>query len=523
MPTFEITTPEGKVFNVTGDNAQGAHAALMKSLAQSPQTAPAQQASGMQPIDNSQGRAAQVQDTYNQSPWYQKAAQAFSDDATLAADGATFGYAGKAIKAANNALGYNGDALNQKYLQDLQDAKSRAGSAGIAAQIGGAMLPMSKAAEIGVTATRIPGIVGKLLGLSIDGAGYGALDASGHDQNIGAGSMLGAAGGALGQAAGGIASKLLGQAPATATANEIRNAATAAYQKADGLGVVYSPDAVAGLSSDLKNQFAQFGYHPELQPGAKVALGELDRLAQNGNVNLTGLDSARKLAQNAYIPGNKSNNALVGKVVSGIDDLAQNVAPENVITGNPQEAAATLANARSLWSKASKMDMIDTLAQKAENRAASTGSGGNGENALRQNLRGILDNPTKSRGFSPDELAAVQTAVSGAPGQNIMRQLGKFSPVGNGLIGTMEGLSALGASAAGAPMAAPAILGGAAIGTAAKYASKAMQDNNVAMINKVIASGQPASMLGKRITPQQAMKISMIQRALLGGAIGMSQ
>jgi hypothetical protein len=376
---------------------------------------------------------------------------------------------------------------------------------------------MSKAAQVGITASRIPGLVGKALGPIIDGAGYGALNATGNDQNIATGAAIGAAGGALGKIVGPIASKLLAKAQQTLSSPQIKDAARAAYQKADGLGVVYAPEAVTGLTNDLKDQFAKFGYHPELQPGAKVALGELDRLAQNGNVNLTGLDTARKLASNAYIPGNKSNNALVSKVISGIDDMAANVGPANVVTGNAPEAAATLADARSLWGKSAKMDTVDFLKQKAENRAASTGSGGNVENATRQNLRQLLDNPAKARGFTPDELAQVKTVVGGTATQNILHQLGKFSPFGNGLTGAIEGTGALTAQMAGSPMVAALPLGAAAVGTASKYASEAIQRKSLETLTKMLATGKSASELAPSLSENQIKAIDMIKRALMAG------
>jgi hypothetical protein len=43
MATFLITAPDGKKYRVTGENAEGAHAALMEMLGKAPQpTQPAQ-------------------------------------------------------------------------------------------------------------------------------------------------------------------------------------------------------------------------------------------------------------------------------------------------------------------------------------------------------------------------------------------------------------------------------------------------------------------------------------------------
>jgi hypothetical protein len=68
------------------------------------------------------------------------------------------------------------------------------------AEMGGAVVPAAKAAQIGVTATRLP-YVGRLLGMGIDGAGFGAVTAMGNDQDAGQGAVIGGLLGTGGQAA----------------------------------------------------------------------------------------------------------------------------------------------------------------------------------------------------------------------------------------------------------------------------------------------------------------------------------
>lgn len=433
---------------------------------------------------------------------------AADDHARMLANGMSFGLADRAAGYAN---GTGTEAERAK----SHEVEKRLGPQAFVDQAVGSFIPTSKLAAAGVTATRIPGFVGNMLGNTIDGAVLGGATAAGNGEDIKTGVLAGAGGGLAGDIVGGVARKFMSSVPKTMNAEQIRDAAKQSYAKADAAGVVYKPEAVANLSNDIKQQFAQFGYHPDLQPGAKVALGELDRLAEGGNVNLTGLDTARKIASNAYIPGNKSNNALVSKIINGIDDLTKNPDPANVLIGDAVQGASSLAEARQLWGRASKLDTVDELLNKADLRAGSTGSGGNIENATRQNLRSILQNKAKSRGFTVDEKAALERAVMGSPVQNTLRQVGKFSPVGNGLVGTIQGLMAVGTHAAGAPMVAPVIIGGAAAGTAAKYGSEAMQRSAVERLQKLIAAGGDNASIAATLSPAKKKAIEVLSRALM--------
>lgn len=124
--------------------------------------------------------------------------------------------------------------------------------------------------------------------------------------------------------------------------------------------------------------------------------------------------------------------------------------------------------------------MLDTAIEKAERRAASTGSGGNLDNAIRQNVRGILDNPRKSRGLTDAERQAAERVVRGGPVQNTLRLAGKLSPQGNGL------MAALGI---GGTMVNPAIGGLALGGMAAKSTADRMTRKNVERLSQVIRAG----------------------------------
>jgi|UniRef100_A0A6H1ZBQ8 hypothetical protein len=462
-----------------------------------------------------QGAAPEAQPAPQQQeqPWYAKAGQAADDVARLIANGATFGYADK-------LAGYMGGEGTDAERALTEQARERAGSAGTVAEIGGAIATPGLLASKGVTLagrmgtgamTGAKGLAARTALMGVEGAGYGALTAAGNDQDIGTGAVFGAAGGAAGNVLGeGISagvSKVAGafnKKPAIPSMDEIETLKDAAYQRAEQAGVAYTPQAVGKINTNITSKLTDLGYDPALMPGASVAVKRLQDL-QGQNVTLKGLDTIRKIASNGFIPGNKANNAAVSRIVETIDDLIDNAGSGDVLLGNGGAGAAALKEARSLASRAAKVNRVAEAVGKADLRAASTGSGGNADNATRQNLRRILENP---RGYSADEKAALDAVVRGTPVQNALRLGGKLSPSGNGL------MAALGV---GGAMVNPAIGALSLGGMGAKAAADKITRTNVDDLVSIIRAGGNKS--ATQAAPNAVQRLAESKREALARAL----
>lgn len=267
------------------------------------------------------------------------------------------------------------------------------------------------------------------------------------------------------------------------TNQELRAASQRAYKTADDAGIIVGPQGTKNLASSVADDLADEAYHPQLHPGIGVVLQELDTLSK-GNVTLKGIDVLRKLANNAAQSVNASERRLAGKVVEHIDDFVDNLSPASVVAGDAQASAAALREARDYWKRLRKSEMIDEALGKAERRAASTGSGGNGDNTVRQNIRAILDNPKKARSFTASEKALMERVVRGSPTQNLLRLVGKLSPQGNGLMAALG----IGATAAMPGGWAPSVAG-----LVAKPIAEAMTNRNAQMLSQAVRSGPQAA------------------------------
>lgn len=443
-------------------------------------------------IAEARRKQAAMQPAQAEQPWYAKAGQAADDMMRLAASGMTFGYADK-------IAGYLGGEGTEAERAKTGAARERAGSAGMVGEIGGAIAtPMGLASKGLTLAGRggtaamqgIGGLAARTGLMAAEGAGYGALTAAGNDQDIGRGAATGAIAGGLGNVAGeglsaGI-SKVAGafnKKPNIPSVDDLRTGAKAAYDKADQAGVIFTPQGVGRLGNDIRVELANFGFHPKLQPRIATVLDEIERL-QTGNVTFKGMDVLRRVADSARASMDPSEKKLGSMIVGKIDEFLENAGPSEVLMGDQAGASASVKEARDLWRRLRKSEMVSEALTKAERRAASTGSGGNADNASRQNIRALLDNPRKARGFTGDERQAMETVVRGTPGQNAARLVGKLSPQGNGL------MAALGL---GATVMNPMMAAAPAVGMAAKAVADRATPKNIEALTDIIRAGSKSA------------------------------
>lgn len=160
-------------------------------------------------------------------------------------------------------------------------------------------------------------------------------------------------------------------------------------------------------------------------------------------------------------------------------------APMPDITVDGESALAALREGRDMTQRIKKAEAIDEATYKGINRAATSGTGGNEINTIRQNIRAILDNPKARRGYSADEIKAMEEIVRGTPTINAARWFGRFSPTSGMLSATLGGGLGAGAISTGnVLMAIPP-----AAGYIAKAAGERMTKSQVENLAEIIRNG----------------------------------
>lgn len=275
------------------------------------------------------------------------------------------------------------------------------------------------------------------------------------------------------------------------TLDTLGAAKTAAYKQADAVGAVYGPYAVQDMAQGLSDAAHGAGIDPDLNPKAYKILNRIEGMAGKP-ATFQDMENTRKLINlNLSTSADHSDRFFGNMFKDHLDNFVDNAGPEHMVDGDPVVQAQAIQTARAANVAFKKVEAIQNALQGADLRAASTGAGGNIDNATRQALRQLLQN--KKMFWTPDEADALDKAVRGGTIQNLLRLVGKMGPEGNGLMMTAHAIGAIGTHGASIPLMA--------VGAAAKRGAEAMTDANVNSVLRAVTSKAP---MAQAATPAAA-------------------
>jgi hypothetical protein len=310
------------------------------------------------------------------------------------------------------------------------------------------------------------------------------------------------------------------------SADELRTAASKGYDAARDTGAEYPGQTVASAVEDAQRGMQSEGILAELAPQTFSILSKLQNPPEGAVVTIASLDAARKaLNRVAGNFGNPTEQEAARRVIRRIDDLItggnQAAAPAGNsgsvslvpspapgasaangagLGGSPAPDAAQMAAARFIKEARGnaaagfRSDRITGAEDAAELRSAAANSGQNLGNTLRQRLASILLSDKQSRGFSPEELAAMRQVVEGTATANTLRYVGNLLGGGGGIGQT--GIATLGAAGGAALGGGPVSAGvGAALlpltGATSRAGYNALVGRQVAKLDELVRKRSP--------------------------------
>lgn len=412
MATFEITGPDGKRYEVKGETAEGALAALKKKL---------------NPRGEGGGRGTGI-------------------EAALigARQGVTFGFGDEinaGVRAAGDFIGNplkmgDGKPFDEAYDDRLRheravldQARSENPVASAVGEVGGALLVPAGAVSTARGAMGLGAATGGVYGF---GEGEGGLESRAAEAAQGAFSGALFSGALAGAQKGLRASytRLVNRNVKRPTVEGLRAQKTAAYKAVDDAGETFGADETANLFQTVSDAFDNTNFVPEVDRQGFAALKILEKQAGK-KVTLGQLDKVRQGLWKRFAAADNETHIL--DAISAVDDMIESRAGTSDLM-----KAARAAN-----SKYAKSQLLEDAFKKAELQTAGTGSGGNILNKYRQAVTAIVTNPKKAKWFSQDEIALMEHFVEGDLSENVLRRVGKLAPGGNGL---MQALSLVAAS-----------------------------------------------------------------------------
>lgn len=308
------------------------------------------------------------------------------------------------------------------------------------------------------------------------------------------------AGGALlgGLAEGAGEGFLASKADAVPTAADLKSQANSLYQGVRDAKISVSKDAYGDLVKDINSAVKEAGTHPKLHPKVAGALESLDEV-KGADVPLGDLERLRRVVKGAASSIEPDERRVAGVALGKIDNFIDNLSPEQVSSGDAS-AAAKLSDARDLWARLRKSEVIDDAMERAQNSArAQTGNLAAG---LRDQFKSLSNNAKVMRQFSPAEQDAIKQVARVGPITGPMAALGAMRP--RGIMGAAELVGALAnPESAALPLAAT---GGA--GFLAQKGLNAMTAANAARVAAMIRMGQGAALPAAQTGPTSAAMLA---------------
>lgn len=245
----------------------------------------------------------------------------------------------------------------------------------------------------------------------------------------------------------------------------------AAYDAVKANGERYSPEAFSGMLTGMAAKMDENGFSSGSHPKAFAKLRDIgsSQSATGGySPTLEDLDKLRFQIGRDVASSPDKGERMMGTIMR--NQIDQFIADQG---GSPD-----LLRARDLNTRVEKLQLLNKLDAKAARRAAVTGSGGNINNTLRQNIDKFID---KTPNLTDAEHEAAMKVVMGTPSANLFRQGGKLSPEGNGLGLTTQIVGGVVTHGASLPIGASGFI--------AKRIADGITKRNVQALRDLIASG----------------------------------
>jgi hypothetical protein len=289
--------------------------------------------------------------------------------------------------------------------------------------------------------------------------------------------------------------------PPPPSAEALRSASGAGYDAARNMGVDYSSEAVGKLASGLRTGLEQDGILAELAPKTFSVLGKLESAPEGSVAPLSGIEAARRAFGNASKDFNNPTDQLAAnRLVRGLDEFMSGSDPSAVVAGPAAAAGKAITDARGNYAAARRSETLmgrgeqdySSVANRADLNAGTANSGQNLDNAIRQQAKSVLTNRTKSAGYSPEELSALEDVARGSPTRNAVRMIANLLGGGGGMgaavtagIGGGAGLATGSTALTAAGVASPVV------GMLAKQLSNGLTSRALNKVDELVRMRSP--------------------------------
>ena len=209
------------------------------------------------------------------------------------------------------------------------------------------------------------------------------------------------------------------------TSAEIKNTASQMYKKIDDAGVVIQAEPFNQFVNKVKTTVGS-KVREARQPQVVDALKQLDE-ASGSVKTLQKMQDLRESISGIKMSGNASERMFAGDIVKELDDFMEKLDASKLIAPvqGDVEAIKLVPQARKLWKQARKSELLDEIYRKAEIKSTDPYNDVAFATKLRSEFKNLAVNKDKLRGFTAEEVKAIEQAAKGGKIENALRAFGQ--------------------------------------------------------------------------------------------------
>lgn len=253
------------------------------------------------------------------------------------------------------------------------------------------------------------------------------------------------------------------------TAADIKTQASNLYQQIDNAGVLIKTEPFGQMVNKIKVDIGS-KVREARNPKVADAIKELDE-ATGSPKTLQKMQDLRESISSLKMSSEPSDRMFAGKIVEELDDFMEKLDTTKLVSPakGDLEAIKLVPQARNLWKQARKSELLDEIYRNAGIKATDPFDDVAFSTKLRAEFKNLATNKNKLRGFSAEEVKAIEDAAKGGKIENALRSFGK--PLQGSLLQGQNVASLSLPALIGLKIAGPA---GAIIGANVVPASKAI-------------------------------------------------
>lgn len=214
------------------------------------------------------------------------------------------------------------------------------------------------------------------------------------------------------------------------TLDEIKKRAQQSYSTMENLGVQVKPKSILDTFDNIESKLVKENFNPKLDTHKPVAqvLEQIRTMVGQQRVPFTRLEQMRSALVDLKNSKEPATRKYAGQAVAELDNYISNLGAKDIIAGkaNVGEAVKAVQTARKDWRNLSRATVIEDALNVAEAKAIDP-KASEGE-LIRRQLINLASNKDKMRVFTERERNAIKSVASGPVTDPLLSLLARFNP-----------------------------------------------------------------------------------------------